>query len=80
MTMPLQHLTARQLATVLATCFASWGDISPSVFDLVARGMAGDESIEDADTRLDSVAMGKALADAAAWIMGIITAPPLRGQ
>lgn len=80
MTMPLQHLTARQLATVLATCFASWGDISPATFGLVACGMAGDESIEDTDTRLDSVAMEKALTDAAAWIMGIVTAPPLRGQ
>ena len=69
-------LTSKNLALTLATFFADWGDISPKVFEIIATGMAGDESIEDDDLRLDSIEAAKRLDDAAKWINAIVTAEP----
>ena len=72
------RVTARQLATVLTVCFDGWGDISPRSIELVADGMAGDESLEDNDVRLDSIALARALDDAATLLNTIVSAPPPR--
>ena len=77
MTTTANALNAKQLAMVLATLFADWGDISPKVFEIVALGMAGDESIEDDDLRLDSIEAAKVFDTAAAWINNIVVAPTM---
>lgn len=71
-------ITARQLATILDANFDGWGDISPRSIEIVALGLAGDESIEDVEMRLDSIAMANALTGAATWINLMFAAPAQR--
>ena len=73
--MTINQLTPKNLAMVLAVCFADWGDFSFKVFEIVAIGKAGDESIEDEQLRLDSIDAAKVLDTAATWITNIIVAP-----